>query len=199
MKHGIDSALFLIAISLNLLAIYFGANVYADQFALHPPYLAIFVPDCPLYAFLALLIILGAVKNDLFSFIVSIGMVKYGLWTVFVLFFHSGYYFAPGLFNISAIFVLGHIGMALEGLALLPKKQLALPALALAMGWFLLNDFSDYFLGTVPLIPPGGLDTLRNLTIASSILLPLAIFAFSAGIGKNALVAWLRRILFRAG
>jgi uncharacterized membrane protein YpjA len=199
MKPSVRTALFHIAIFLNAIAVVIGASVYAEQLALHPAYLAIFVPDCPLYVFLALLIILGIIRNEVFSFIVSIGMVKYGLWTVFVLLFHSGFYFAPGLFGISSVFVLGHIGMALEGLALLPKKQIAVSALALAALWFLVNDFSDYFLGTVPLIPPGGLDTLRNLTIASSILLPLALFAFAGRIRKNALVSWLRNILFRAG
>ncbi len=199
MDANIKRALLYIAICLNLFAIYMGAAVYADQFALHPWYLAVFVPDCPLYVFLALLIILGIIRNDIFSFIVSIGMVKYGLWTIFVLLFHSSYYFAPGLFTISVIFVLGHIGMAIEGLALLPKKPLALPALALAIGWFLLNDFSDYFLGTVPLMPPGGLDIVRNLTIASSIILPIAIFALASRIRKNMLVAWLRGILLNEG
>lgn len=191
--------LFYIAISLNALAIFIGAYVYADQFAMHPLYLAIFVPDCPLYVFLTLLIVFGLVKNDLVSFIVSIGMVKYGLWTVFVLLFHSSYYFAPDIFNMSVILVLGHIGMALEGLAILPRKRLGALALVLAVGWFLLNDFSDYFLGTVPLIPPGGMDAVRNLTIASSIMLPLLLFAFAAQAGRCAPVAWLRGILFKAG
>jgi len=192
-------SLFWAAILLNVLGVLIGASVYAGQLAGVPLHLLIFVPDCPLYVFLSLLIIFGIVKNDVFSFIVSIGMAKYGLWTIFVLFFHSGYYFAPGMLAISAIFVIGHIGMALEGLALLPKKQLALPALALAIGWFLLNDFSDYFLGAVPLIPPGGVELVRNLTIASSIILPLLLFAFAAQAGRCAPVAWLRGILLKAG
>ena len=191
--------LFWAAIMLNLLGILIGATVYADRFAGVPLPLVVFVPDCPLYVFLALLIIFGIVKNDIFSFIVSIGMVKYGLWTVFVLLFHSSYYFAPDMFNMSVIFVIGHIGMALEGLALLPKKQIALPALALAIGWFLLNDFSDYFLGTVPLIPPGGMETVRNITIASSIILPLLLFAFASRVRACAPVAWLRGVLLKAG
>ena len=199
MDANLRRALFYIAICLNLLAIYFGYAVYADQFALHSPYLAIFVPDCPLYVFLALLIIFGIVKNDLFSFIVSIGMVKYGLWTIFVLFFHSSYYFSPDMFSMSVIFVLGHIGMALEGLALLPKKKLALPALALAIIWFLINDFSDYFLRTVPLIPQGGMEAVGGITISSSVALPLVLFAFAEKIRNCAIVAWLRGILSRKG
>lgn len=199
MKGNLHPALFWAAIILNVLGMMFGAFVYADQFALHPAYLSIFVPDCPLYVFLSLLIIFGIIKNDIFSFIVSIGMVKYGLWTVFVLFFHSSYYFAPDMLAITVIFVIGHLGMALEGLALLPKKPLAISALALASGWFLLNDYSDYFLGTVPSLPPGGLAFIGGITFVSSILFPLAIFTLADRIRKNALVAWLRGILFKAG
>ncbi|MCX6771853.1 MAG: DUF1405 domain-containing protein [Candidatus Micrarchaeota archaeon] len=198
MKGQAETILFWMAILLNALGVLIGASVYAGQFALHPAYLAIFVPDCPLYVFLALLIIFGIIRNDIFAFIVSVGMVKYGLWTVFILLFHSSYYFAPGLLPVSIVFIFGHIGMAAEGLAIMPKGKITLAALALAICWFLLNDYSDYWLGTMPLIPPGGLATLRDLTIASSILLPLALFALAGRIRENALVAWLRGILMRA-
>ncbi|MFA6214167.1 MAG: DUF1405 domain-containing protein [Candidatus Micrarchaeia archaeon] len=194
MNAKLREALFLIAIFLNAAAVIIGATVYLGQLSETPTHLLIFVPDCPLYVFLALLILLGLVKNDIFSFIVSIGMVKYGLWTVFVLIFHSGYYFSPGMIGISAVFVIGHIGMALEGLAILPKKA-GLPALALALAWFLLNDYSDYFLGTVPLIPPSGMGIVRGLTFASSLLLPLALFAFASKLRAWAPVAWLRKII----
>jgi len=124
MKHNLAPP-FPHAISLNLLGIYFGYSVYEYQFALHPAYLAIFVPDCPLYVLLSLIIILGLVKNDIFSFIVSIGMVKYGLWTVFILLFHSGFYFAPRPVQHVGDFCNGAHGMALEGLAICPKKKIA--------------------------------------------------------------------------
>ena len=199
MAGNLHRALFYTALLLNILAALIGFCFYQEQLAATPLAQLIFVPDCPLYVFLALLVILGMVRNNAFSFIVSIGMVKYGLWTVFVLLFHSGYYFAPDMLAISAIFVLGHLGMALEGLALLPAKKIGVMALALAMGWFLINDFSDYFLGTVPSIPYEGMAIVRGITIASSILLPLAFFLLAEKIRQNALVAWLRGILFSHG
>ena len=199
MEKGLQSSLFRIAIILNVLAVIMGMYFYAGQLALTPLPLLIFVPDCPLYVFLTILVILGIVRNELFSFIVSIGMVKYGLWTVFVLLFYSGHYFAPGMLAVSVVFVLGHLGMALEGFALLPARRVGASALALAIAWFLMNDFSDYFLGTVPLIPPEGMETVRWLTIASSIILPVAIFALAGGIRENALVSWLRGVLFGEG
>ncbi len=188
------SQLFLPIVLLNIAAIFAGGYFYIDQLAETAPHLLVFVPDCPLYVLLALFIILGIIRNEIFSFIVSIGMVKYGLWTVFIFLFHWDVYSQPLFFWTSVIFILGHIGMALEGLALLPKKPARL-ALALALAWFLLNDISDYYWGTVPSLPPGGLETVRILTIASSIALPLLLFAFAAQIRKCVAVAWLRRVL----
>ena len=199
MKGQDATILFWAAILLNCLAVFIGASLYSGQFALHPQYLAVFVPDCPLYVFLTLIILFGIIRNEIFSFIVSIGMVKYGLWTVFVLLFHPGYYFTSDIFNMSVLLVLGHLGMALEGLAILPKKRLAPVALALAIGWFLINDFSDYFLGTVPIIPPAGMSLVRDVTIASSVLIPFLLFMFAAQIKNFAPIPMLRNILFNDG
>ena len=199
MKPQTAHALFLVAVLLNIAAVFAGIYYYSGQLAATPLPLLIFVPDCPLYVFLALLIILGAVKSDIFSFIVSVGMVKYGLWTVFVLLYYSSYYFAPSMLAITIIFVLGHLGMALEGLALVPKPRIAAFTLALAILLLLMNDFSDYALGTVPPIPPEGLALVGALTIASSLAIPLALFAFSEQIRKNALVAWLMGVLLHKG
>ena len=195
MKGIFHSTLFWTAIFLNVLGVIVGTYFYASQLAATPLPLILFVPDCPLYVFLSLLIIFRVVRNDVFSFIVSIGMVKYGLWTVFALFFHSSHYFVPNMFAISVIFVIGHIGMAVEGLAILPQKRLGTLALALAVGWFLINDAPDYFLGTVPSLPPGGLEIVRNITIASSIVLPLLLFSLKEKIRALPVVRQLGGLL----
>ena len=163
---------------LNVAAVFTGAWYYQGQLASTPWHLLIFVPDCPLYVLLAIPLLLKWVKSGAYAFLVSIGMVKYGLWTVFVLFYHSAYYFQPEFLPVTIIFIIGHLGMALEGACLLPAKRVALPVLLLAVGWFLLNDFADYSLGTVPPIPREGLGLVALLTISSSLLLPLALFAF---------------------
>ena len=72
MKDNLQPALFWAAILLNVLGVVVGAYFYAGQLAAAPLPLALFVPDCPLYVFLALLIILGIIRNDIFSFIVSL-------------------------------------------------------------------------------------------------------------------------------
>ena len=55
-------------------------------------------------------------------------------------------------------------------------------ALALALGWFLLNDVSDYFWGTVPPIPAGGMGLVAALTFAASFIIPLSFFFHSGKI-----------------
>jgi len=187
--------LFWLLVLLNMLAVLAGIWYYQWQIAETPLPLLFFVPDCPLYVFLSLLVILRAVKSDAFSFIVSCGMVKYGLWTVFALIFHSGAYFSEGMLLVSSLFVIGHIGMALEGLALLPEKKAGAAILLAAIGWFLLNDFADYALGTVPRIPAEGIGMVAALTIAGSLAIPVLLWAYQRKVAKTSPVKWLRKIV----
>ncbi|MCX6772911.1 MAG: DUF1405 domain-containing protein, partial [Candidatus Micrarchaeota archaeon] len=86
-----------------------GAYYYWDQMAATPLLLLIFVPDCPLYVLLTLPILSKKIRSDAYSFLVSIGMFKYGLWTVFVLLFYSEYW-SPSQIWITIPFIIGHIG-----------------------------------------------------------------------------------------
>ena len=165
--------LFIPLILVNILGVLAGAYYYADQLAATPVSLLIFVPDCPLYVLLFIPIALGLVKNRECRFLVSVGMVKYGLWTVFVLLYHSDAYFQPAILATTLVFITGHIGMAAEGVSALPKKRIGALALAATICWFLLNDYADYSLGTVPPIPTAGLGLVAILTVASSIIIPL--------------------------
>ena len=171
--------LFKLVLFLNILAVIVGIYYYWDQITATPLYLLIFVPDCPLYVLLAIPLLLKWVKNDAYSFLVSVGMIKYGLWTVFVLLFHWDVYSLPDYLLVTIIFIIGHLGMALEGAAILPKKKVAAFAVLLAIGWFLLNDYSDYVVGTVPPIPTDGMAIVAALTVLASILLPVALFLYS--------------------
>ena len=185
MKNDLYRPLFFILLILNILAVIVGGYYYWDQLASTPVLLLIFVPDCPLFVLLAIPIIAGAVKNDSYSFFVSAGMVKYGLWTVYVLLFYNSLYFAPAALLVGIIFLLGHIGMVLEGLALVPKIKPALLAIIATVGFLLLNDISDYFFGTVPPVPFSGnwdFILLRNLTFSASFLVVGALILYGAKI-----------------
>ena len=171
--------LFVPLILINIAAVLIGFFYYGDQLAQTALPLLIFVPDCPLYVLLFILVALKLVRNDAFSFLVSVGMVKYGLWTVFVLLYYWGFYSQPAFLLTTVVFIAGHLGMAAEGLAILPKKRIGSLALAAIIGWFLLNDYADYSLGTVPPIPREGLALVAALTITASFAIPLAFYKWN--------------------
>ena len=176
--ENLREPLFKLVILLNIAAVFTGLWYYWGQLAATPLQLLIFVPDCPLYVLLAIPILLKWVKNDIYSFLVSIGMVKYGLWTVFALLYNWEFYFLPEFLLVTIIFIIGHLGMALEGAVILPKKRIGALALAIILAWFLLNDYADYFLGTRPLIPENGINFVRDLTIAASFTITLGFYFY---------------------
>ncbi|VVC00455.1 Uncharacterised protein [uncultured archaeon] len=180
---------------MNIAAIFAGAWYYWVQLKETPLPLAVFVPDCPLYVLLALPILLKRIKNGVYSYLVSCGMVLYGAWTVFVLLFYWSYYSQPAFLPVTLVFILGHIGMVWEGLALLPKKRVPFAALAFALAWFLLNDVSDYVWGTIPPIPPVNIDVVAALTVAASIAIPLLFFLRPEKIRSAGLVKFGRWII----
>ena len=194
MKEQNRLFLFRLLFFLCIVAAFVGAYYYWDQMAATPLLLLIFIPDCPLYVLLALPILARKVSSDSYSFLVSIGMFKYGLWTVFVLLFYSEFW-SPSQLWITIPFIIGHIGMALLGAALLPKKKVAASIALIVLAWFLLNDYADYFLGTRPLIPPHDISLVRDLTIAASIIFTLSFFLFPEKIRPFAPVKFFRRVI----
>ena len=175
--------------------VFAGAYYYSDQLASTAASLIIFVPDCPLYVFLALPILAKCIKSGAYSFFVAVGMAKYGAWTVFVLLFHFGAYSSLEALPITIIFILGHIGMLLLGCAILPKNRSPAAFMLLILAWFLLNDYSDYFWGTRPPIPSNGIDLIRNLTVAASFAFTLGFYFHSEKVRSFAPVKFFRHLI----
>lgn len=167
-------AVLLFLIFVNLAGMLFGAYYYSVQFTNTSPLLWIFVPDCPLYVFafaIALFLLRKGRENNAFSFIVSAGLLKYGVWTLFALAFFNAYFFAPQIALLSGTLFILHIGMAAEGFVLRVKKC-GIGLLLLGLAWFLLNDFVDYFFGTTPYLPVGAdLKFVAMFSIASTLVL----------------------------
>ena len=186
--------LFTLFFLLNIAAILIGFGYYYEQLSQTSFPLLFFVPDCPLYVFLFLLVVLGQVKNDAFSFLVSVGMVKYGLWTVLVLLLNPSIYFSPENLLVGIVFLFGHLGMAFEGLIILPKKKLAASIFALVLLWFMFNDFTDYFLSTAPPIPQQSFAAMRDLSFILSVAVTSILFFFSKQICAFSPVLELRKI-----
>lgn len=188
-------ALFLPLLLLCIAGVFIGFWYYQTQLSATSLPLLIFVPDCPLYVLLTLPLLLGLIRSSSFSFLVAIGMAKYGLWTVFVLLFHSSYYFQQDFLPITIVFIIGHTGMAILGCALLSKKRVGVGAFSLSLAWFLLNDFADYFVGTVPPIPLSGMEAVKYLTIAASIAITFAFFVYNQKIRNLPVVKTFREII----
>ena len=188
-------SLFLLLVFINVAAIFAGIYYYSDQLLYTFIPLLIFVPDCPLYVLLALPIIAKIIKNDAFSFLVSVGMVKYSLWTISIFLIFSGAYFAPLMLPITLLFIAGHLGMLLEGLAIAPKKKVATAAVLLTLGWFILNDVSDYFWGTKPPIPEGNAALIAAATFAASLVFTFLLYFYAEKVQDVPFVKFLRGII----
>ncbi len=194
-KRAVSSLLWFLLLLINFGAVLVGYMYYQDQLAATPFYLWIFVPDCPFYVLLFLLSFSGLVKSETFNFVVSIGLVKYALWTMFVLLFYSGTFFSPAYASQSYFLFFAHIGMALQCLLLLPKK-VDIRMLGIALAWFLLNDFMDYFIGVYPYLPQGAeqLRVVMLLTFAASLVLSFGAYLAGPKIAGSKLVLGLRAL-----
>ena len=146
----------------------FGFITYRSMFQEFNPALWIFIPDCPLYVGFLLLVVFFGVRSRIFRFITSVGLMKYGMWTLMIFALYPDVYFAEGLAFQTWILVAGHTLMALAPFIIVPGRpapQEYLPALA----WFLLNDYMDYWVGTKPVFP----ETHIGLVIIASIALSI--------------------------
>lgn len=156
---------------------------YGPQFLRTPWYLWLFTPDCPLYALLFGVVfawmLLTKKKGGLFTFLVCIGLLKYGLWTVasqvFIFTTRPDYVMSNYGIIIMVWLVVSHLVMFFESLLLLRRmKEIKISWIALVTGWFLLNDYIDY-------IGIGGFTTITSLpggmTFYATVAL-VATFAF---------------------
>ena len=173
----------------NLVGFISGLMFYAYQLSITPKYLWLFVIDCPLYAFLAIFVLLGRDRKwnvpDWFVFIVTAGLFKYAIWTFYALSVYWKYFFfelAP-VWNYT--YAPAHILMFVEGFLIFSLvKRFKKSYILIAAGWFWLNDFIDYWLGTYPLIPAGHVLELRNLMIAVSIVIPVLVYIWRKHLKK---------------
>ena len=144
----------------NLVGIAYGFYYYREQFAQTPLWLWWLVPDSPLavlWAELALAAywLLPASRRGRWLWLDAlafVGNVQVGLWTCYVLLAYEPHFgtldfLQGGDLTLNAVLWAGHLGMA--ALALIYVKGLrdarAWWAVAVAGGYYLLNDLVDYF------------------------------------------------------
>ena len=159
-----------VIITINLIGTLAGFYYYSNQLSSSPVYLWPFIPDCPLYTMLVVIVLVTFhftnKSVDLLSFITSIGLAKYGTWTVLVVLGFSSFYFSIDR-NVYVVIACAHVLMALEFiLPLYIIKEIKKSYVLAAFIWFFLNDFFDYYVGTHPPLPSWSVSSVAFMTFA---------------------------------
>lgn len=167
-----------------------GMYFYWPQMLGTNPLLWLFIPDCPLYVLLAALLYLRVLDGGLLRFVTAVGLLKYGLWTLFALLSFSTYYFSTFM---GLVLVIEHIGMAAQFFLLVRAQdtKFVLPATV----WFLFNDLVDYSLGAHPLLPAGDLNGVMIFSVLSSLAVPLLAWGFAGRIENSRIAKKAREAL----
>jgi len=161
-------------IIINLFAGIYSVSYYLPQLEQSQWFFWLFVIDCPLYAILFGINIFLLVINkpsETLSFISIVGNFKYGLWTIFVL-------TIAGLASMQWLFVLSHVLLIIETIVLACLFAFKVKHVLLALVWFIVNDFIDYFLGMHPFVSEGFLSYAMLFALASTIILPFLLSVF---------------------
>lgn len=144
--------------AINFIGFFYGIYYYSYQLSITPAYFWIFTIDSPLPVLLFASICAHFYFEKsppqwlvLFSFF---GLIKYGVWTNIVIFLFRNYFFAIDAFTYSLNVPL-HLLMIFGGLILLRILKPKISDIVFVGGFYLVNDYLDYFLGNVTLIPEG--------------------------------------------
>jgi len=170
----------IIAILIGLSGFVFGIYFYWQQLMITPFYFWIFVIDCPLYVILFCAIIAMRMRgktNLLFNFFVSIGLIKYGLWTIASV-AASGWEWFWFLVPLHSV-------MVIAGVVLVLYSKTGLYGFIGAFAWFLTNDFIDYFLKTMPYVRITATETMIFFSFVSTIIIVPLVFVATKLIKQN--------------
>ena len=133
-------------VAVNLAGTAFGFWYYRGQFAATNPLALPFVPDSPVATlFIALSLMAFKLDWDVdwLHALAFVGLLKLGLWTPFVQVVING---QGGVdLWLYQFLIWSHLAMALEAFLIHRYATFSVRAVAVAVGWYLLNDIVDYF------------------------------------------------------
>ncbi|MDZ7701257.1 MAG: DUF1405 domain-containing protein [Halobacteriales archaeon] len=182
---------------------YYGIHPFEDpivtgQFAFEPVAMWALVPDSPvatLFIGLSLLLWWLGRPNEYVNVLAFFGCIKLGAWTPFVLLaFADGFsYLHVAMFN---FLFWSHLAMVLEAFVLHRYSDFPVAAIAVAVGWYGLNDLVDYFVPVIggphhTWIPPQFVDGAVTHpagphALAAAAAVALTVFATAAALATRA-------------
>jgi uncharacterized membrane protein YpjA len=136
-----------VIVAVNLAGTGFGFYYYHEQLLATPVVMWPIIPVSPLSTLLMALSLaawrLGYSPEWLHA-LAFFGNIKYGLWTVFVQVYVQG----PGMVHplMWQFLIWSHAAMAVQAFLIHRYSDFTVGAVAVATGWFALNDVFDYFL-----------------------------------------------------
>jgi uncharacterized membrane protein YpjA len=179
-------------ILINVLSFFAGIVFwYGSQLPDSPIWFWPFIPDCPQFALMFAIVLLSWLVERrwyLFEVVTAYGLILYGTWTVFV---WVVYWSQTGDYHaISLVMAASHVGLAAQGIMLLPALRITIVNVGAAIGWFCLSAFVDYGLGYHPALPRlVSLDLVRNQTLLMTGLLAVLFILMLVASDKRAATA----------
>lgn len=161
-----NDELMLTIVILNILGFLTFPAYYGTQLTKTNPLLWLFVPDCQLSALLfGMALFLIMIKKEV-KWLTQLGIlssIKYGLWTLVAIIPNINYYI-----NIAGaldyyIILISHLFLMLQPAIIIPKLTFNKKSL-IAFIFLILNDASDYLLGTHPYLPKEFINPMSIIT-----------------------------------
>src|SRR3989344_1801184 len=173
----------LLLLIINIIGFFYGLYYYQVQLEETNPLLWVFTLDSPLpvllFAAICFLILRKKEPPQLLIIFTIIGLIKYGFWTDLALLLEWNYFFGFSPL-ITSMNIPLHAGMILEGIVLMTllKKEKIIRNLSIAAAFFLINDYLDYFFGTVTSIPNTYKSVLVYEAFLSTVVMIAAMYAY---------------------
>ncbi len=170
-----------VALLINLLGTAFGYYYYQGLLESSPFWKWIFIPDSPnstLIFSAAIALILVGRPSSVIGALGCVYIMKYGLWTMFVILYFPEFFLAPHWSDYYWLMFWLHLGMFLEPLLILHTIRRNLRTLVVPLVLLLINDYADYLGGTSPLysFPLGDLGITPAFSVFETLVLSLLVY-----------------------
>jgi len=157
-------------LAVNVLGAAYGFGWYGDQLAGVPVWLWPLTADSPMSFLFASLTVASWISGrrwPVMEGLSYLGLLKYGFWTMLIV---ARHWSREGIaLDIDLFLFISHAFMAAQGLLLGLTRGPGPSALAIALLWYLGNDYVDYLHpGRLTLLPVPDLDLVRSVSLAST-------------------------------